>query len=184
MARRVPFRVAGLRLCAPTSGRNDGPNGLLRPPGAEVVPGPVRDPAGQQRVGPGFPQGSGLGAVEVRAARHAQAQRTALSIRQDEDQGAEAAPAAVESGLRLFGLGRARERSGRARPYCPAARAARSGSPCRGRQARPDTLVTPVGLAAIDRVPLFALGGPLMPGRARPWLAGSWLWLHSKSNAT
>ena len=64
LARRVPFRVAGLGVRAPAPGRNGGLDVPLRLPGAATVAvlGPVRDQAGQGRVGPGFPQGPGLGA--------------------------------------------------------------------------------------------------------------------------
>ena len=89
VARRGTFRVAGLGVRAPASGRKDGLDVPLRPPGAEgvAVMGPVRDLAGQGRGGPGFPQGPGLGAVGARAARHAQMQGTAPSMRQDMDLG-------------------------------------------------------------------------------------------------
>ena len=87
----------GLGVQAPAPGRNDGLDVPLRPLGAEAIAviGPVRDQAGQGRVDPVFHQGPGPGAVMVLAARHAQAQRTAPSIRQDMDLGAEAAPASA-----------------------------------------------------------------------------------------
>ena len=117
LARLVPFRVVGLGVQAPAPGRNDGFNVPLRPPVAEAVAviGPVRDQAEQGRVGLGFHQGPGLGTVVALAACHAQAQRTASSIRPARDRGAEAAPAAAPRGLRLWLWARAR-------PVCPAAR--------------------------------------------------------------
>ena len=94
----------------PAPGRNDGLDAPLRQPCAEgvAVIGPVRDQAGQGRVRPGFHQGLGLSAVVALAARHAQVQGTAASIRQNVDRGAEAAPATAQRGLRLLVLGRAR----------------------------------------------------------------------------
>ena len=50
----------------------------------------------------------------VLATRHAQAQGTAPSIRQDVDLGAEAASAAAPRGIRFFLRGRARRAHGRA----------------------------------------------------------------------
>ena len=61
---------------------------------------PSCDQAGQRRAGPGFHQSSGLSAVVARAARYAQVQGAALSIRQAMDLGAEAAPAATQRGIR------------------------------------------------------------------------------------
>ena len=52
--------------------------------GVDVI-GPVRDQARPRRVRPGSHQGPSLGVVAARAARHAQAQRAALSIRQDQE---------------------------------------------------------------------------------------------------
>ena len=80
VARRVPFRVAGLGF-VPLPGRNDRLNALLLSPGAEgvAVIGPVGDQAGPRRVRPGFYPGPGLGAVVALAARHAQAQGTAAA---------------------------------------------------------------------------------------------------------
>ena len=81
IARWVPFQVVGLGGCAP--GRNDGPDALPRPSGAQGVNviGPVRDQARPRRVRPGFHQDPRVGAVEVLAARHAQVQGTALATR-------------------------------------------------------------------------------------------------------
>ena len=116
LARLVSFRVVGLGVHAPLPGRNNGLDALLLPLGAEgvAVIGPVGDQAGQRRVRPGFHQGPGLGAVVVLVPRHAQAQGTAASIRQN--LGAEAASAAARADPFLcFGARRAR-----ARPCCPA----------------------------------------------------------------
>ena len=135
------------------AGRNDGLDAPLRPPGAEAVTviGPVCDQAGQGRVGPVFHQGLGLGAVGARAARHAQAQRTAPQVRQAMDLGAEAAPAAAQCGLRLFVPGRARRAHVRAsdRAIPPRGGQIRLGLQV-GQQARPDALVAPGRLTAID----------------------------------
>ena len=56
LARRVPFRVVGLGVQAPAPGGKDGLHIPWRPLGTEAVAviSPVRDQAGQGRVGPGF----------------------------------------------------------------------------------------------------------------------------------
>ena len=110
-ARRVPFRVAGLGVRAPASGRKDGLDVPRPPPGAAgvAVMGPVRKQAGQGR-----------------------ARRT------------------------------------RARPCCPAAPRQLRRGPHASHPARPDALIAPVGLAAVDRVPLPVRGRPPTPGGARP----------------
>ena len=146
LERLVSFRVVGLGVHAPLPGRNNGLDALLLPPGAEgvAVIGPVGDQAGQRRVRPGFHQGPGLGAVVALAPRHAQAQGTAASIRQDVDLGAEAAPAAARAGS-VPSRSRAR-----ARPCCPAARRIDPDRPaCRPSDAarRPDRTRAP----SIDR---------------------------------
>ena len=113
--------------------RNDGLKAPLRPPGAEAVTviGPVCDQAGQGRVGPVFHPG--LGAVVALAA-----------------------PAAAQCGLRLFVPGRARRAHVRApdRAVPPRGGQIRFGLQV-GQQARPDALVAPGRLTAIDRVPLY-----------------------------
>ena len=77
----------------------------------------------------------------------------APSIRQDGDLSAETAPAAAQNGLRLFLLGRARRAHVRAHD-----RTEYSGQIWSGlqvdQQARPDALVAPGRIAAIDRFPL------------------------------
>ncbi len=79
VARRVPFRVVGLR--APGPGRKDGLN-ATREDVAFI--GPVGAQAGLRRVRPSFHQDPGLRAVVTLAARHMQAQGT-QSMRQDMD---------------------------------------------------------------------------------------------------
>ena len=82
-ARPVPHRILGLGMRAPGPGRNDGLEAPTRELGAEgvAVIGLIRDQAGWGRAGLGFHQGAGLGAIVAQTARHAQAQRAALSIR-------------------------------------------------------------------------------------------------------
>ena len=170
LARRVPFRVVGLGVQASAPGRKDGLDVPWHPPGAEavVVLGSVRDQAGQGRVAV-FPQGPGLGAVGARAARHAQVPGTALAIRQAVDRGAEAAPAAAPRGIRLLLLGRARRAHGRApdRAVQPHGGHIRLGLQV-GPQARPDALVAPGRLTAVDRVPFSVRGRPRAPRCAPP----------------
>ena len=81
VARRIPFRVVGPRVRAPDPGRNGGLGVLPRPSRAEGVAiiGPIRDQAGPRRIR--FHPGPDLGVVVARAARHAQVQGTAPSIR-------------------------------------------------------------------------------------------------------
>ena len=141
-----------LEAQAPASGRNDGLNALWCQPRAEgvVVIGPVRDQAGQGRASPSFDPGPGLGAVMALAARQAQTQGAAPLIRQDVDLGAEAAPAATESGIQPLFLGRTR---------CARVRSdGRAVQQPRGQlrlglhishQVWPNALNTPVGVAAI-----------------------------------
>ena len=105
IARLVPFWGVGLGFVRRADG-NDGLNALphpLRAQGVDII-------------------GAGLGVVGARAARHAQAQETALSIRQDVALSTEAAPIATEGGIRhLFFGGHARHAHDRA------------GTPLRGR---------------------------------------------------
>ena len=102
----------------------------------------------------------------TRAARHAQ-EGTALSIRQAVNLGAEAVPATAEGGLRLFLLGRARRAHVRApdRAVQQHGGQNRIGLPV-GHSARQTPRVAPVGLAAIDRVPLPVRGRQRAPRRA------------------
>lgn len=83
-----------------------------------------------------------MGAVVTRVARHAQAQRMSLLIRQDVDLVLKAAPAAAEGRIHLF-LGRA----------------------CRTHVRAPDRAVpvAPVRIAAIDRVPLLVTRPATIP---------------------
>ncbi len=83
--RCAPGTVPGRGVRAPGPGRNNGLNALPRLLGAQGIDiiGRVRDQAGQRRVRPGGRPSPDLGAVAGLAAHHAQAQGTALSIRQD-----------------------------------------------------------------------------------------------------
>ena len=118
------------------------------------------------KLPPGIGPGCGRGAV---AAHHAQAQGTAPSIRQDVDLGAEAVPAATESGIGLSVFGRARRAHVRApdRAVQPHGGQIWIGLQV-GHQARPDTPVTPVGVAAIDQVPLAVRGRQLALRNTHP----------------
>ena len=163
--------VVGLGVRAPLPGRNDGRGASLRPPRAEgvAVIGSVGYQAGPRHARPSFHQGPGLGAVVALAARHAQAQGTSAAIRQDMDLGAKSAPVTAEGriGLSVFGrVGRAHMRA-HDRAIQP------HGGQIRielqvGHPARPDAPIAPVGIAAIDRVPLAVRGRQLTPIRARP----------------
>ena len=144
VARRVPFRAAGLGVRAPGPGRDDGLDALRRPPGAGgvAVPSPICNQVGQGRVGPGCPWSGPEGG------------RSGLpGTRRERDPGA---PPGWGSGAEAARL---RPRAGSAacfgaRPTVLSRRTAdRSGSACR-------RVVAPGRLVTIDRVPLPGLGRP------------------------
>ena len=171
LARLVSFRVVGLGIRAPLPGRNDGLDALLLQPRAEgiTVIGPVGDQAGQRRVRLGFHQGPGLGAVVALPPVTRRRQGPAAAIRQDVDLGAETAPAATAGGIRPFVFGGARRAHVRAhdRAVQPHGEPIWIGLQV-GHQVQPDAPVAPVGLAAIDRIPLAVFGRQLMPRGAPP----------------
>ena len=110
----------------------------------------------------------GLGAVVALAPRPAQAQGVALSSRQVMDLGAEAAPAATERGIRRFLLGRARCAYVRAPDRAVGQHGGQIwiGLPV-SHQARPDALIAPAGITAIDRIPFPVRGRQPPLGGAR-----------------
>ena len=144
---------------APGPGEHDSLQALLRSPRAPgvAVIDPVRSGRPATRAAR-RPPGPGLG-CGPRAARHAQGQGTALSIRQDADLGAAAVPAAAREQDRLFF---------ETRPIVLSHNTAgqiRVGLPV-GHPARPDVPVPPFGLAVIDRIPLPVSVRPPTPGGA------------------
>lgn len=143
--RRARASMTASRLCC------------VRPaPGVAVID-PVRSGRPATRAAR-RPPGPGLG-CGPRAARHAQGQGTALSIRQDADLGAAAVPAAAREQDRLFV---------ETRPIVLSHNTAgqiRVGLPV-GHPARPDVPVPPFGLAVIDRIPLPVSVRPPTPGGA------------------
>ena len=155
VARRVPFRVAGLGF-VPLPGQNNRLDALLLSPGAEgvAVIGPVGDQAESRRVRLGFHQGPGLGAVVALAARHAQG--TAAADPPRHGSGVLKPPRLrPRAGAVPLFLGAPVALTCARRLCCPAVRRTDSDRPA----GRPDDPVAPVGLAAIDRAPL-AVRGP------------------------
>ena len=117
ITRLVPFRGVGLGR-APLPSRNDGFNVPLHQPSAEAIAviSSIRDQAGQGRVG----------------RRHAQAQGTTPSIRQDGELGVEAAPAGPSAGSASFFGARPPRSRARSRSCCPAARRTHPAWPAGG----------------------------------------------------
>ena len=170
IARWVPFQVVGLGGCAPGPGRNDGPDALPRPSGAQGVNVIclVRDQARPRRS----VQASAKIRAWVLPRRWPPGTRRCRgrSLRSARMWiwGAEAASATAAGGIRLSFLGaHAALACAPDRAVQPHSGQVRVGQPV-GHPARPDAPVARVGLAAIDRVPLPVLDRQLAPGGAHP----------------
>ena len=155
VARQVPFRVAGRGFVCRLRAAMTASTSCGARPARKASPSLARSALRQDRgvSVQASPKARAWMRLE-RGPRHAQAQGTALSIRQGGDRGTEAAPAAARSGLRLFFAGGAPVRA-------PDRAVPPHGGPA-------GAAIRPGRLAAIDRVPLPVRGRPRTPGRALP----------------